>query len=244
MRRLVALVVVAVGAVAFVLGVAAALVFGPDDKITSGPHPLQSNGVAVVAAPSAIRYYGLTVQLDVHATRPHVPVFIGIGSSLDVADYLRRSAYTRIDSVRLPWKVATSAVRGSRSPNAPPTDLDVWLDSQSGHRTASITSALPDAAVAIVVMNADGSRGVHVTADLAVEERGVFVGGLATALAGVGVGALGWVFRRPRTRTGDDAAGRGSGGPPSGEDPTDEPGGSPDLPSYGPRPTPPEVTDR
>jgi hypothetical protein len=83
-------------------------------------------------------------------------------------------------------------------------------------------------------MNADGSSGVNVTADLAVAERGMFVGGLAVAVAGVGVGALGWVLRTPRTRT-------GSGG---GEDAVGDAGSPPDLPSYGPRPTPPEVTDR
>jgi hypothetical protein len=233
MRRLVALIVVAVGALAVVLGVAAAIVFGPDDKITSGPHALQSNGVAVVTRPAAIRYYGLTVQVDVHATRSRDRVFVGIGRSVDVADYLRRSTYTRIDSVGLPWKAATTVVHGSRSPEAPPTDLDVWLDSQSGHRAASITSTLPDAPVAVVVMNADGSSGVHVTTDLSVAERGMFVGGLATAVAGVGVGALGWVLRTPRTRTvtGDETAGHGRGS-------------SSDLPSYGPRPTPPEGTDR
>jgi hypothetical protein len=233
MRRLVALIVVAVGALAFVLGVAAAIVFGPDDKLTSGPHALHSKGFAVVTGPAAIRYYGLTVQVDVHATRSRGRVFVGIGRSVDVADYLRRSTYTRIDSVGLPWKVGTSVVRGSRSPEAPPTNLDVWLDSQSGHRTASITSTLPDAPVAIVVMNADGSRGVHVTTDLSVAERGMFVGGLAVAVAGAGVGALGWVLRRPRTRTvtADDTTGYGPGSPP-------------DLPSYGPRPTPSEGTDR
>ncbi len=233
MRRLVALVVVAVGALAFVLGVAAAIVFGPDDKITSGPHALHSNGVAVVTGPAAIRYYGLTVQVEVRASRPRDRVFVGIGRSVDVADYLRRSTYTRIDSIGLPWKVATTVVLGSRSPEAPPTDLDVWLDSQSGQRTASITSTLPDAPVTVVVMNADGSSGVNVTTDLSLEERGMFVGGLAVAVAGAGVAVLGWVLRRPRARTatGADNIGPGRGGPP-------------DLPSYGPQPTAPEGTDR
>jgi hypothetical protein len=231
MRRLVALIVVGVGAMAVVLGVAAAIVFGPDDKIISGPHALHSNGVAVVTGPAAIRYYGLTVQVDVHARQPRDRVFVGIGRSVDVADYLRRSTYTRIDSVRLPWKVDATVVRGSRSPQAPPTGLDLWLDSRSGHRTASITSTLPDAPVAVVVMNADGSSGVDVTADLAVAERGMFVGGLAVAFAGAGVGALGWFLRAPRTRSGS-----------GGEDVIGEAGGPPDLPSYGPRPTPPEVT--
>jgi hypothetical protein len=233
MRRLVALIVVAVGGLAVVLGVSAAIVFGPDDKITSGPHALRSNGVAVVTGPAAIRYYGLTVQVDIHASRPRDRVFVGIGRSVDVADYLRRSTYTRIDTVRLPWKVATTVVRGSRSPEAPPTGLDLWLDSRSGQQTASITSTLPDAPVAVVVMNADGSSGVNVTADLAVAEPGMFVGGLAVAVAGVGVAALGWVVRPLRRTTGS------GGGDVIGESVS-----PPDLPSYGPRPTPPEVTDR
>lgn len=194
MRRLVGVVAVAVGAVAFVLGVGLAVLFGPDDRVTSGPHPLRSDGVALVTGPSAIRYYGLTVRVDVRAARAGQRVFVAMANSVDLADYLRRSSYTRIDSVGLPWKVTTSEVRGSRSPEAPPTDLDIWLDRQSGHRTASITTPLPDAAVALLVMNADGSPGVDVIADLDVDEPGMFVGGLATAVAGLGVGVAGWVY--------------------------------------------------
>jgi hypothetical protein len=208
MRRLIGVVAVLVGAVAVVLGVGLAIVFGPDDRVSSGPHPLRSDGVAVVTGPSTIRYYGLTVRVGVRAARPGTRIFLALAHSVDVADYLRRSSYTRIDSVRLPWKVSTSQVHGSRAPEAPPTDLDIWLDRQSGQPTASITMPLPDAAVALVVMNADGSTDVNVTAELDVDEPGMFVGGLAAALAGLGVGVAGWLVYRT-ARTGGD--GRPSG---------------------------------
>jgi hypothetical protein len=61
----------------------------------------------------------------------------------------------------------------------------------------------------------------------------MFVGGLAVAVVGVGVAALGWVLRAPRRTTGS-----------GGEGVIGESASPPDLPSYGPRPTPPEVTDR
>lgn len=90
------------------------------------------------------------------------PVFVGIARTSDVADYLRGTAYTSVTEVDYSPFHASYRDRdhaGDRRP-AQPADQDFWAASAHGSGTQTVDWELEDGDWSIVVMNADGSRGV------------------------------------------------------------------------------------
>lgn len=193
MRRVAGWLLVLLGALLVLLGCTAAVVVGPDDEVASGPHSFASDGTAIVTAPEAIQYAGPTVRITV-ASSSDRPLFVGLAHDVDVRDYLAGSAYTRVDTLDLPWDTTTSRVDGQGTPDRPPAKLDWWLVSDTGPGEAAMTFTLLDDSVDVVVTNADlrPHLRVHVTAT--VLRPGAFVGGLAAALAGLGLAAVGGVL--------------------------------------------------
>ncbi len=203
MRRAGSWVVLLLGVVLMIVGAAGAIAFGPDDRLTSGRHPLSSPGIAVVTAPAALGYSGPTVELTVTRDASE-PVFLGVGYDVDVQDYLTDAAYTQVDSVGVPLDMTTSEVTGAGLPDDRPGDLDWWLVSDSGRGSAKVTFPLPDSAVDVVAMDPALRPGLDVTVTAEVVQPGAFVGGLAVSVGGVGLVLVGWMLmsslRSPRTR--------------------------------------------
>lgn len=193
MRRAGGWLLVLLGTLLVLIGCTAALVFGPDNEVASGPHPLSSDGFAIATAPGAIQYAGPTVRITVVSSSDR-PLFVGLAHDVDVRNYLADSAYTRIDTLELPWDTTTSRVGGEGSPRRPPAELDWWLVSDRGSGEASMTFTLPDDSVDVVVTNADLRPRLRVDVTATVLRPGVFVGALAVALAGVGLAAAGRVL--------------------------------------------------
>jgi len=90
------------------------------------------------------------------------PVFVGIARTSDVSDYLRGISYTSVTDVDYSPFHATYRDRdhgGDRRP-ARPADQDFWAASAHGSGPQTVAWDLEDGDWSIVVMNADGSRGV------------------------------------------------------------------------------------
>ena len=88
------------------------------------------------------------------------PVFVGIARTSDVSDYLRSTAYTSVTDVDYsPFHASYREHGGDRRP-ALPADQDFWAASAQGSGTQTVAWDLEDGDWSIVVMNADGSRGV------------------------------------------------------------------------------------
>ena len=88
------------------------------------------------------------------------PVFVGIARTSDVSDYLRGTAYTSVTDVDYsPFDASYRDHGGDRRP-ALPADQDFWAASAHGPGTQTVAWDLQDGDWSIVVMNADGSRGV------------------------------------------------------------------------------------
>lgn len=194
MRRAIGWLVILVGIVAMLGGAFLAAAFGPDNTLVSGPHAFASDGIAVVTAPRAIAYAGPTVRIDVDVAEATDPVFVGVGRDLDVRDYFHGSAFTRIDELSVPWDTVTSEVEGDGDPAADPRDLDWWLVQDTGTGSASITLALPEQTVDVVVMDPDRNPGFAPEITVAVVQKGSFAFGLALAVAGLGIVLAGWVW--------------------------------------------------
>ena len=94
------------------------------------------------------------------------PVFVGIARTSDVSDYLRSTSYTSVTDVDYsPFRASYRDHGGDRRP-ALPAQQGFWADSAHGSGTQTVAWDLEDGDWSIVVMNADGSRGVdtHISA--------------------------------------------------------------------------------
>lgn len=201
MRRAAGWALLFVGVLLVLLGAAAAFLFGPDDAVATGPHALSSDGVAVITAPAVLGYAGPAVEVTVATVDGKQPVFVGIANDIDAQDYLAGASYTQIDSLSLPWDVTTTQVPGDEVPAATPRDLDWWLVRDEGLGTARISFRLPDSPVDIVAIDPDLQPGLRIEVTATLVQKGAFVGGLATAVSGLGLLTAGWVFAsRARVR--------------------------------------------
>jgi len=130
-------------------------------------------------------------------------VFVGIARTSDVSDYLRSTAYTSVTDVDYsPFHASYRDHGGDRRP-ALPAEQDFWAASAHGEGTQTVAWDLEDGDWSIVVMNADGSRGVDT--DISAGAKVPFLGTLGwVALGGalvllITAGTLVYLgIRRPR----------------------------------------------
>jgi hypothetical protein len=116
------------------------------------------------------------------------PVFVGIAPTDEVSRYLSGVAHTSVSDVDS-WPFEADyeerAVAGEGKP-APPGDQRIWAASVQGAGTQTLEWDVEDGDWSVVVMNADGSRGVD-----AEVEAGAKVPYLsAIGWTGIGTGAV------------------------------------------------------
>jgi hypothetical protein len=89
------------------------------------------------------------------------PVFVGIARTSQVEDYLRGTAHDIVTDVDFddPFDADYDASAGDRKP-ALPAQQDFWAASAHGPGERALTWGVDDGEWSVVVMNADGSRGV------------------------------------------------------------------------------------
>ena len=123
------------------------------------------------------------VRLDV-APQGDEPVFVGIAPTDQVSQYLRGVGHTSVSDVdSWPFEVSydESLVAGDRKPAAP-GEQQIWAASAQGAGSQTLEWDVEDGDWSVVVMNADGSRGV---------EAGVSAGAKVPFLTEIGWSAIG-----------------------------------------------------
>jgi hypothetical protein len=125
------------------------------------------------------RYGKVRLKVDPHADKP---VFVGIARTSDVTRYLRDSAHATVTDVSYsPFRAEYRTQRTGGHP-ALPGDQRFWAASVHGAGRQTLTWDVKHGSWSIVVMNADGSRGV---------DAGVSAGANVPILSAVSWGALG-----------------------------------------------------
>jgi hypothetical protein len=155
-------------------------------------------------------------------------VFIGIGPQADVARYLGTVAHANVQDVDFdPFRATYLPIAGG-APQGPPTDQGFWAASASGVGTQTLTWKVRDGDWSVVLMNADGSRGVAADIDLGAKMSFLLWVAIGLLIGGVLVvgGSTALVVLAARTR-------RPPAGPPV---PADAGGGSESAPA----PEPPD----
>jgi hypothetical protein len=130
-------------------------------------------------------------------------LFIGIGPQAEVARYLGDVAHANVQDIDFdPFRATYLSVSGS-APQAPPTDQTFWAASASGVGEQTLTWKVREGDWSVVVMNADGSRGVDADIDLGAKLSfllwvaiGLLIGG--GLVTGGSVALVVLAARRPR----------------------------------------------
>ena len=130
-------------------------------------------------------------------------LFMGIGPQAEVARYLGDVAHANVQDIDFdPFRVTYLSVSGD-SPQEPPTDQTFWAASASGVGQQTLTWKVREGDWSVVLMNADGSRGVAADVDLGAKLSWLLWVAVGTLIGGVLVtgGSVGLVLlaaRRPR----------------------------------------------
>ncbi|MDV7136574.1 DUF4389 domain-containing protein [Williamsia muralis] len=138
----------------------------PQERYETASSALVSNDIDIFDSanrPDALGFDSLgRITLKATASSPGSPVFIGIGPTDEVNQYLRNVAHTRIDEVTYdPFRVKYDEVPGDRTAT-PPAQEQLWSGSIAGSGTQELSWDLQDGSWTAVVMNADASPGVAV----------------------------------------------------------------------------------
>jgi hypothetical protein len=154
-------------------------------------------------------------------------LFIGIGPEAAVAKYLGSAAHADVEDIDFdPFRVTYLPVTGG-APQGPPTEQRFWAASASGVGTQTVTWKVRDGDWSIVLMNADGSRGIAADVDVGAKLSFLLWVAIGLLLGGVLVvgGSTALIVLAARTRQPLPAppvrptAGRGSGSTPPPEPP-------------------------
>lgn len=185
MRTKIGWLVAALSVLCVILGAAVMVLLGPDSRFTTGPHEVKTDGVAVVTAPKVISW--TSVQIDVLAEVPvDKPIFVGLGNSVDVQDYVSKTARVEVTSFSTPWTAKTRQADGQENLPGAPTALDWWIVEAAGLGGARISTTLPDETVSVAILSVGSSNLSGLEVSLAYGIKGGFVRGLGLVLLGLG----------------------------------------------------------
>ena len=140
-----------------------------DGYLSTGSHRLAASSYAIASDDLDVDLDGAGKVLhrdrygDVRlaaTSRNGKDVFVGIARTRDVAAYLGRSAHATVTDVSTsPFHATYRAHGGVRRPAAPASER-FWAASAHGAGTQAVKWEVRDGRWSVVVMNADGTRGV------------------------------------------------------------------------------------
>jgi hypothetical protein len=195
MRTRIGWIVTILGVVCAVAGLAIMIVLGPDSRFTSAPHEVDTDGIAIITAPAVISWKGL--QVDVLAEVPvNKPVFVGIGNSVDVENYVKQTRRMEVTSFKTPWNLRIRNIEGREGLSGAPTALDWWIAGSAGLGGARISTVLPDETVSVAILSVGSSNLQGLKVSYAYGVKGGFAKGLSLLLVGLGGFWGGGLIRR------------------------------------------------
>ncbi len=195
MRTRMSWVLTVLGALCAVAGLAVMLILGPDSRFSTGPHKVETDSIAVVTAPRVISW--ADVQIDVLAEVPaQKPVFIGLGNSVDVENYVGDTRRLEVTKFHTPWDAKTRQVEGQPGLPGAPTALDWWIARGAGRGGAAFSTNLPDETVSLAILSVGDSNLTGLKVSLAYGVKGGFAKGLGLLMFGIGCVLLSRLLRR------------------------------------------------
>jgi hypothetical protein len=181
-----------VGAVMAFGGGAVLAVTGTDNTYESGHHDVSSSTTALVSDVANIQGTNEVfktighprVKISSDAVQNGQPVFVGVAHKADVDRYLAGAEIDKVTDIDTDLTLDKQLRPGTVKPK-PPTTQSFWVEKSSGN-TASIDWKIKDGNYRIVVMNADGTKGVATQTKAGVSFPHLATISLITLLIGLG----------------------------------------------------------
>ena len=181
--------------------------------VTSGPAPVESDAYAVVVRGVGVDLRGPdqayardllgTIRIRATGDDPGRAVFLGLARTADVDGYLRGVGHDEVRDIDVDPARVDYTDRAGGAPTSPPSEQTFWERSAAGTGTRTIDWQVSGGDWTVVVMNADGSAGVHADVDLGGTlpvlrgaTIGLFVAGGVLLVGGVLLIVLPLVIRR------------------------------------------------
>ena len=169
--------------------------------ITTGSHRYAAGGRAIVSGSLDVGQMPDWLVAKARVTASSATgraIFVGVGSRRDVDRYLAGVAHSTLEDVNFGPFAPTYAYAGGRVVPARPAAQRFWVEASVGREPRAVSWKLRSGHWRVVVMNADGSPNVAVTAKVGAYVRGALA--IALSLLGAGLlfagGAIALVARR------------------------------------------------
>jgi hypothetical protein len=150
-------------------------VFGSDETVASGSHPISTSQAALVSSVADISdssdvagFLGEPrIRFTARAAGTPGGLFIGIGPAAQVDRYLASVPIDEVTDFEIdPFKLTRRPRAGSTRPE-PPATQPFWVAQGTGRDTATLRWKVRDGDYRLVLMNADAGRGIDVHGDVA-----------------------------------------------------------------------------
>src|SRR3954447_9817991 len=182
---------------------------GSDGTFNSGHRDLSTKTTALVSEPAKLNgTKDLTdvlgqpsVRISADSVRSDRNVFIGIGPKAQVDRYLAGAPIDTVHDFSVePWNLDKTAREGTAKPK-PPATQSFWVAKSAGS-TAAIDWKVRDGNWRVVVMNADGTRGVATMSEFEVQIPHLATIALIALIAGLVAlaGGIALIAMRSRRR--------------------------------------------
>jgi hypothetical protein len=165
-----------VGAVLALGGGGVLALGGSDGEFSSGHRDVSTSASALVSEVASINDTADVsdvlghprVKIATDSMNSDRNVFVGVGRKADVDRYLAGAQIDRVTDFEVdPWSLDKTRVEGTAKPR-PPATQSFWVAKSSGS-SAAIDWKVQDGNYRVVVMNADGSRGVQTESEFTVQ---------------------------------------------------------------------------
>ncbi|HEY7134096.1 MAG TPA: hypothetical protein VIB48_03440 [Acidimicrobiia bacterium] len=243
----------------FAGGAALFALFSPHGWLESGEHRVDTPTRALVSqsadfkdAASALNSFGdFRLRLRARASEPAQALFIGVGATTDVEQYVRTFRHDRVTNLDFqPFRLSKRPA-GPDGVAVPPATQTFWVQHAQGTGTQTLDWKIRDGSYELVLMNADARTGVDANAVFAVRVPFAHTLGIVFFVVGAIALALGILLLvlgirvRPKRRPAPPAwpppgGPTSSSAPPPGAGPerAPPPAQGPAPPAQGPAPPP------
>jgi hypothetical protein len=186
---------------------------GSDGTFGSGHRDVSTKTAALVSEPAKINgtqdvtdaLGHPSVRISADSVRADRNVFVGVGPKAQVDRYLAGAPIdTEHDFSVEPWNLDKTAREGTARPK-PPATQSFWVAKSAGS-TAALDWKVRDGNWRVVVMNADGSRGVQTESQFAVQVPHLATAALVMLILGLVVVGGGIAMTVPAIRGGGSSA--------------------------------------
>jgi hypothetical protein len=137
--------------------------------VSTATSALVSDGAKINGVADVTKVLGQPrVRISADSVRTDKNVFVGVGPKAQVDRYLAGASIDTVKDFEVdPWSLSKSTREGTTKPK-PPATQSFWVAKSDGS-TAAIDWKVRDGNYRVVVMNADGSRGVATQSRFEVE---------------------------------------------------------------------------